>query len=683
MNSLLSRTLRLFAILMFVLTFSAVAQAQITVTTTSLPQAQLNVAYFATLSATGGTAPYTWTVVAGALPPGLTLSGGAISGTPITITGSFTFTVQAADGTHSPGQRSLTIGVPPVITTASLPNGLINSAYSQTLSAVPTTATPMNWTSVGSLPPGVFITDRANGVIAGTPTVAGTFYFTVQVTDSASQSTTANLSITIEPLLTIPSATLPIAIAGASYAQQLAANGPPSPTWSLLSGLLPSGMSVSRSGSLAGTPGNSGTFNFAVSASSTNPPQTAQQSFTLVVNPALAITTSSLQGANLNSAYPSTQIVATGGRQPYTWLNVGAALPAGMSFSTSGVLSGTPTVLGNFTLTFQVSDTTDNVVPTQVATRSFVLTVSTTVTITTLSLPNPILNVPYNQQFQATGAAPFLWAVTSGALPAGLTLSSAGQLQGTPVATGPQTFTVGVTDLRGATGSMQYTLTVEPPIPALSTSLPSTLAPTQVSDVTLSLAAPLPTTRTGQLMMTFASNAEVPGDDPATQFSSGSRTVNFTFPANATSAVFPSPISLLTGTVAGTITLTANFDNGPSNVPVSSVTIPLTLPQMTSVAAVRTTTGIDVQIIGYATSRRVTSVEFTFDVKGESPKTLTKSVDMDFANWYKTPASIAFGSSFSFVQSFQVTGNTNSILDVTVRLINAQGSTSSGVVKLQ
>jgi hypothetical protein len=183
--------------------------------------------------------------------------------------------------------------------------------------------------------------------------------------------------------------------------------------------------------------------------------------------------------------------------------------------------------------------------------------------------------------------------------------------------------------------------------------------------------------------MAFTSTAEVSGDDPATEFSSGSRTVTFTIPANATTAVFSNPISLLTGTVAGTITLTANVDNGPSDVPVASSSVQPTAPQMTNITAVRTGAGFDVQILGYASARRVTSAVFTFDLQNGTKTSLSGNVDANFAAWYKNPASSQFGSAFSYVQSFNVTGDVSQILDVTVQLTNAQGSTTSAVVKLK
>jgi hypothetical protein len=322
--------------------------------------------------------------------------------------------------------------------------------------------------------------------------------------------------------------------------------------------------------------------------------------------------------------------------------------------------------------------------PVQQVSGTFSITVTTIVTVTTTSLPNAIQNAAYSQQLQATGTAPFFWALTSGTLPAGLTLSPGGLLQGTPTSLGSQAFTVSVTDARGATSTQGLTLTVDPPIAALSVTLPANLNPTQVvSDVTLTLAASHPSPVTGQLIMTFSSTAEVPSDDPATEFSSGSRTVSFTIPANAATAVFQEPISLLTGTVAGSITLTANVDNGPSNVHVASSNVPATPPQITNITATRTGAGFDVQIVGYASARRVTSAVFTFDLQNGTKTSLSGNVDANFGTWYMNPTSTQYGSAFSYVQSFDVRGDVTQILGVTVQLRNAQGSSTSALVKLK
>ena len=105
-----------------------------------------------------------------------------------------------------------------------------------------------------------------------------------------------------------------------------------------------------------------------------------------------------------------------------------------------------------------------------------------------------------------------------------------------------------------------------------------------------------------------------------------------------------------------------------------------------NVGAARTPGGIEVEVTGFAPARRVTNVEFSFDVRngtGTERVVLTRNVETDFANWYRNSASTAFGGSFSFVQSFTVTGDTSAIESVTIRLTNAQGSTVSGPVRLQ
>jgi hypothetical protein len=322
----------------------------------------------------------------------------------------------------------------------------------------------------------------------------------------------------------------------------------------------------------------------------------------------------------------------------------------------------------------------------QHVTQTFQISVLTTVTITTSSLPDGIQGAAYNQQLQALGTAPFIWGVTSGSLPAGLSLTAAGILQGTPTVVGSQTFGVTVTDARGGSNTQSLSLTVDPPLPTLSLSgVPATLNPTQNSPVSLSLSSSFPNALSGKLVLSFTSTADIPADDQATQFSTGTRTVAFTIPANSTNAVFSAPVMLLVGTVAGTVNLTANFDNGPTGVSVGSVAISAMPPQVTSVTATRTIGGINVQIIGYAPSRRMTNVGFSFNVKNGNKTqavTIADNVGADFAAWYQSPASTQFGSSFSFVQFFTTTGDASLIEDVTVSLTNAQGSTSYPAVPL-
>jgi hypothetical protein len=162
--------------------------------------------------------------------------------------------------------------------------------------------------------------------------------------------------------------------------------------------------------------------------------------------------------------------------------------------------------------------------------------------------------------------------------------------------------------------------------------------------------------------------------------------VKFTIPANSTAAVFPSRILLLTGTVTGNVRLTATFENGLPEVQLGTVRIVATPPQITNVRTARTSNGFEVRITGYAPMRRVTGVEFVFNVRvGDSTQTATlaRDVDVEFANWYRGTASTAFGSAFSYVQSFTVDGDVTAIQNVVVRLTNVQGSSSSAPVPIQ
>ena len=174
------------------------------VTTTSLPQGLTSVAYSASLSATGGTPPYTWTIKSGTLPAGLSLStGGAIAGTP-TMAGVASFAVQVADSESTPqtALANLTIAISGgklQITTIIAAVGTVGTAYQFQLEAtggVP----PYAWstTAGSSLPAG--LTLSPSGAITGTPTAAGSTNPSITVTDeNTSNMTSQQVAFTINP----------------------------------------------------------------------------------------------------------------------------------------------------------------------------------------------------------------------------------------------------------------------------------------------------------------------------------------------------------------------------------------------------------------------------------------------------------------------------------------------------
>ena len=313
----------------------------VAVSISSLPSGTVGTAYSATLQATGGTTPYSWSVSSGSLPAGLTLnaSSGAISGTP-TASGTSSFTVKVTDASSNTATASLSISVAAAsqtlsISTSSVPAGTIGTAYSVTLKATGGT-TPYTWTlSSGSLPTGLTL-NSSTGVISGTPTAAGSSAFTVQAKDSSSPVQTATKSLTLAvaaATLAISTSSLPESTVGTAYSATFQATGGTSPyTWSIISGSLPSGLSLNPNGQISGSPSTQGTSSFSVQVhDSSSPAQTASDSYSIVVtgstsgNPAGCGATAG--GA---SQYDQSQC---GNVAPYPTAAAGAAISSCQSIS--------------------------------------------------------------------------------------------------------------------------------------------------------------------------------------------------------------------------------------------------------------------------------------------------------------------------------------------------------------
>jgi hypothetical protein len=456
--------------------------APLSITTTSVPSASSGTVYSATLAATGGQSPYMWSLASGTLPTGVTLnSSGTFAGTPVQ-SGTFSFTVSAADSqAHaSTASQSLALlvqaAVPPPlsITTSSLANATSGTAYSSTLAATGGQS-PYKWTlTSGSLPSGMTLSTA--GVLAGTPSQSGTFNFTVSATDSGATPLVASqaFSLVVQSALSITTTTLANATSGTVYSTTLAATGGQSPyKWTLTSGSLPSGMTLSTAGVLAGTPSQTGTFNFTVSASDSEAtPLVATRAFSLIVQAALSITTTTLANATSGTAYSST-LAATGGQSPYKWGLVSGTFPTGMTLSTAGVLAGTPSQSGTFN--FTVSATDSEAIP-WVASLPLSLLVSAPLSITTTSLPSGNVNTAYSTTVSATGGvAPYSWSVSSGALPTGISLASTGVVSGTSSVSGTFNVTLGVRDSQGTstTANFSITITAAPALQITTTTLPN------------------------------------------------------------------------------------------------------------------------------------------------------------------------------------------------------------------
>jgi putative Ig domain-containing protein len=473
-------------------TSSGTTVAPLAITTTSLASGISGTSYSAGLAATGGTPSYSWSITSGQLPSGLTLatSSGIISGTP-TAGGTFSLGVTVIDNS-SPQQTAtatLTLSITAqhasslAISSATLPGATAAKAYSGSLSAAGGTA-PYTWSvTSGQLPSGLSLSASSGG-ISGTPTTVGTANFSATVTDSGSPAQTASASTSIAvaaaapQALAITSSTLPSGTNGVAYSQALqVSGGTPGYAWSITSGSLPSGLGLSN-GVISGTPTSSGSFNFTASVTdSGNPAQTKSAGMTLVVAVAgssLTITTSSLPSATDGVGY-SNALQASGGTPNYAWTITSGSLPTGLTLApTTGMISGMPVTSGTSNFTATVSD---NGNPMQTKSAAMTLVVAgSSLTITTSTLPSGTNGTGYSQTLQASGGTPgYTWSVTSGSLPAGMSLVS-GALSGTPTSSGTFNFTVSVTDggSPAQTKSVAMTLVVAPNSLTITTStLPS------------------------------------------------------------------------------------------------------------------------------------------------------------------------------------------------------------------
>jgi hypothetical protein len=204
--------------------------------------------------------------------------------------------------------------------------------------------------------------------------------------------------------------------------------------------------------------------------------------------------------------------------------------------------------------------------------------------------------------------------------------------------------------------------------------------------VGITISNPYPVDMNVTLALTFAPDAGP--DDPTVAFSSGGRTAHLIIPAGATVSL--ASVGVQTGTVAGLITITAQLlvgttDITPSPAPSTTIRINAAPPTITSATATRNASGFTVVVIGFVPDREIISVMFTFNAApGSTLQTtsLTIPVDAVFGPWFSGPG-VAFGSQFTFTQPFSVQGNTQSIVSVTITLVNKLGNSASVTVNLQ
>ena len=320
--------------------------------------------------AQGGQPPYTWGILSGRLPKGLTLddASGIVSGIP-QETGIFGFDISVTDSLKNFGSKPLMVPViqfPLKITTNSLSSGTVGAPYNETLSAQGGIS-HYSWTIYsGGLPKGLIL-DKKTGVIAGAALESGNFHVDFQVTDiiQAWDIRGFDFSITGQPL-TIMTTSLTDGTVNAAYNQTLQAQGGTPPyVWDVISGsgTLPQGLILDRnSGVIYKTPLQAESKSFTLQLEDQNQNRDTKVLSILIRPQPVKITTSTstLPNGYIGNNY-NTQLTAAGGALPYKWSSI-PGLPAGLSLDDqSGVISGTPSATAaNLSLQIRVTDNQNN-----------------------------------------------------------------------------------------------------------------------------------------------------------------------------------------------------------------------------------------------------------------------------------------------------------------------------------
>ncbi|MBI2689814.1 MAG: putative Ig domain-containing protein [Acidobacteria bacterium] len=337
--------------------FLVIAVANDGETYTELLPARVNTEYQNIVAGQAEFREIDYTPASGKIPDGMVLEvTGRIYGIPRPPGGAWAFKVQGRnlDGDRIVKPYLLRV-LGPIAATTVMPSGFNGTEYSSQLTVLGD-APPHVWSvRRGPLPPGFTLSD--DGRLSGVCNQAAKYVFSLRVTDSTLASHDREMALTIEfklPPLSISTATLPAAAVGVAYRQQVNLSGGREPyRWAVL-GTLPPGLTLSQTGLVSGTPTSAGSYTFTVQASDVSG-GSILKTYTIVVG-------------NLKYTGPSTislfaqepakvTLTAEGGTAPYKWTVASGTLPAGVSLSDAGVLSGTPSGgTGNVSATLRVTD---------------------------------------------------------------------------------------------------------------------------------------------------------------------------------------------------------------------------------------------------------------------------------------------------------------------------------------
>jgi hypothetical protein len=453
-----------------------------------LPNATQGVAYITNLAASGGTGSLTFTT-SNSLPNGLSLtSSGTIFGTPNTGPGRYGFNVTVTDTNNVSYTSTFSIdviGVPPSLPSLDPINvnviykdATIGFSYARIVSVFSGGTAPFTWTATG-LPPGMSIRpwNQAERVLTpddaeiwGTPTALGTFNAEVTVTDANGATASLAFPFSVSALGVDGNDNLPNGTLGTAYSKTLRVLGGTGPyTVSLFNSLfqpLPAGLTLSGL-VVSGTPVENGNF---------TPVLQFQDSVGNVLQYPDGFTINGITGATItiNQSFNLGTIVTGSGYSlqlgacctnsgQFTWSLVSGTLPPGVTLSSGGLLSGTPTTAGTFDFVLKAADPANS---SNFGERQFQLVVTPLRYTTSTTLPYGNAGVPYASGSLLTPVTGAVGTVSisfeaGSYLPPGLTLSN-GSISGTPLASGRFGFTLIFTDTANNTLIRGFTLFIYP-----------------------------------------------------------------------------------------------------------------------------------------------------------------------------------------------------------------------------
>jgi hypothetical protein len=402
----------------------------------------------------------TYDVASGQLPDGLELNAntGEISGTA-TKTGDFNFTISATNrvGSVETANMSIQVGIAPAEPFAAMPqDGFVGKQFNMpsTIVAFPI---PVYTLESGELPPGLAL-DNSNGSISGVATEEGEFSFTVRATNwvGSAISKSYNLSIWAAPHLANSAELNGDINEGQPYSRTLQATGP-NPVYEVTSGQLPEGLTLNpATGELSGTVSKYGEYKFVIRVTNLSG-YTDTSEIRILVRSVPTFSDTHISPVVFNARNFSSQVSAFAFPAP-TYQVVNGSLPAGIVLDpATGELSGASNDVGTYE--FAIAAVAEG--GTTVTDPLSIVVTSTPYAVDQLVVPQVLLGASYSDSVHFDSYPAPRYEVTSGSLPAGLSLDAdTGAITGTATATGTYKFVVkGSTDF-ASTDTQEITIDV-------------------------------------------------------------------------------------------------------------------------------------------------------------------------------------------------------------------------------